>query len=264
MMTTRASSKYFTTIVLPGGCEFLVYPPSSLKHPYYPANPRIEHAPSCKCMDEDRYMDDDSVFMSIWLSFWSIWNGKRVLAPELRQDSECRNKARDAFSLPDVRATTRAWHLPLMGNGGFKPSPRTLRPIEWFWNSLDGARDLAHCRQPDHATRFQIRFDLPRGPSWREKSPPPSSNVHLASRGSDALTAGETKAIPPRRNNNATTNNRSRTKGPENSSRPAQTSSGNNELNERDRWNVHFETFEADIMRLLGLTPDGMELNRQI
>jgi hypothetical protein len=215
-------------------------------------------------MDEDRYMDDDAVFMSIWLSFWVIWNGRRILAPELREDSEYRERARDTFSLPEMKATVRAWDLPLIGRGGFKPSPRTIRPIEWFWNSLEGARDLAHCQQPDHAARFQIRFDLPRGPSWRQ-NPPKTSTVHLAGRGSKVHTAEETgPIIPLPRNNNGPTKNGSGTDIHRNKDPATDIDPGCNESNAIDQTDVQIETFGADIMGLLGLTPDGMELNEQV
>ncbi|KAH8681866.1 hypothetical protein BX600DRAFT_429776 [Xylariales sp. PMI_506] len=188
-----------TVVVLPGGCEFAVVGPSSPTHPYFPRGPTIRHEPeSCRCADADGYMDDDKVFVAVWLGFWSLWNERRVLDPELRAHPTARLRARDAFSLPDVRRAHREWGLPSWwrpsaSNGGksdcwsgsgsgsgnesesegwgvgaahFLPSARTLDPIAAFWHALDGARDLGDCGQPDHAWRFVITDDLPCGPGW--------------------------------------------------------------------------------------------------
>ncbi|KAI0126988.1 hypothetical protein BJ170DRAFT_596551 [Xylariales sp. AK1849] len=148
------SNNYFTAIVLPGGCEFMVKAPADLKLPYFPIHPEIRHSPDCKCIDKDGFMDDDTVFTPLWLSFWSEWNARRVLAPELRGDSESRHKARAAFCHPEVERAFRRWDLPTVGF--FRPSSRTLQPIKSFWQALGDDRDLAHCQQPSQAVRFYI------------------------------------------------------------------------------------------------------------
>lgn len=190
-----------TTIVLPGGCYFSVYPPTNLLLPYYPLTPRLRHVPGCRCVDEDGYMDDDSVFMSVWLSHWEAWNAWRVVAPELRGDRVSMFLAREGFCRPHVEASRRLWGLPCIGSS-FRPSSLTLEPIEWFWRCLDGARDLAHCQQPGHAVQFHINTNIM--PSSLEDGGSPDNYVGVAAGNrSDSCTVPDTSSS--RRNRSRTT-----------------------------------------------------------
>lgn len=155
------------TVVLPGACRFLVRPPSDTVAPYYPSSPIIHHhAHGCWCMDEHQVMDDDSVFVTLWILQWAVWNSWRVLSPELRDSWSARMDVYRTFSRPHVDRAFAEWDLPSIGTS-FMPSSRATLPIEWFWRSLEGARDLAHCGQWEHATQFVVRRESPRGPGWK-------------------------------------------------------------------------------------------------
>ncbi|KAI4595265.1 hypothetical protein KJ359_006939 [Pestalotiopsis sp. 9143b] len=154
-----------TKIILPGGCSFHVAGPSDLTRPYFPVGPDINHGYSCQCQDEQGVMDDDVSFMALWLQKWAEWNISRVLTQEMHNDPQSRSQAYNAFCRRHLDWATAYWGLPSIGNS-FVPSGRTAQPIEWFWRCLAGERDLSHCSQPDHATRFFIYGHNPFNPSW--------------------------------------------------------------------------------------------------
>ncbi|ETS84575.1 hypothetical protein PFICI_02600 [Pestalotiopsis fici W106-1] len=154
-----------TEIILPGGCSFKVWGPSQPSYPYFPLGPDINHGQHCLCRDEYGVMDDDTVFMALWLRNWAEWNAMRVLAHELQDNQHSRWSAYDAFCQRYLDWAWVEWDLPSIGSR-FSASHRTEQPIQWFWQSLAGARDLSHCLQPDHARRFVITMQQPPDPSW--------------------------------------------------------------------------------------------------
>ncbi|KAF7517513.1 hypothetical protein G7054_g13786 [Neopestalotiopsis clavispora] len=155
-----------TEIILPGGCSFRVWAPSHRSCPYFPTGPDIHHGYHCQCVDEQGVMDDDTVFMALWLRKWAEWRTERVLAStEYRNQNTTWTSAYNAACLPWLSWAEAEWDLPSMGRR-FVASRRTEEPIDWFWKALDGARDLSHRLQPDHARRFVITMESPADSSW--------------------------------------------------------------------------------------------------
>ncbi|KAH8681868.1 hypothetical protein BX600DRAFT_505510 [Xylariales sp. PMI_506] len=114
-----------------GICTVSVHGFAHPEIPLLPREPRITHGVPCTCGDAD------AVVMCVWLSHWVRWNTHRVLAPDLRFNTDLFNRVFYGVSMPLCESYAQTWNLPAADSRAYKLRTEVTRQaVRRSWERL--------------------------------------------------------------------------------------------------------------------------------